>query len=271
MRFNKFAAFVSAASMAVLSAMPVMQANAAAPDLSDFIAEPVFEYFKASDVNGVVGVQLSDDLSAHVEITFDSPEGTAFPYYVTDIKSGGRMLFQIEGYSNTEDDYRSYHISIKLKGGIYNSSASEFVQDFTVPDGNDEPDSFVAVGYNFVVDDKLSTDDIEYLSTTKESGTYKNKKITGELNNYLVHLDGYIKGDVTGEGVVDGSDATLVLREFGAQLAGDETTLDPRQFAAADIDGNGTVDGSDATLILKYYGLISAGKEATWDDVIPKN
>ena len=104
MRYNKLTALIAAASMGAMSAMPVMQANAEAPALSDFVAEPVFEYFKASDVNGVVGVQLSDDLSAHVEITFDSPEGTAFPYYVTDIKSGGRMLFQIEGYSNTEDD-----------------------------------------------------------------------------------------------------------------------------------------------------------------------
>ncbi|HRR75894.1 MAG TPA: dockerin type I domain-containing protein [Ruminococcus sp.] len=271
MRSLKLTALVSAASMAVLSAIPAGAANAAMPDISSYFVKPTFEYFNEADVNGIVGLKLPKTVSAHVEVTFDSPEGLAFPYYTTDVKAGGIAAFQIEGYSNTKDDYRNYHINIQMTGGTYNTSASPFTEEFTVPDINDDPDSFVAVGYEFKLDDKISESDIEYTGTKQLTGTYKGKEVTADIKSYNLHLNGVIKGDVTGEGVVDGSDATLVLKEFGSQLAGNGTTLDARQLLAADVDGDGTVDGSDATLILKYFGLIAANQTPNWDDIIPKN
>lgn len=271
MRYNKFAALISAASMAVMSAMPVMQANAEAPDLSDFLAEPVFEYFNDADVNGAIGVLLPDTVSAHVEITFDSPEGLNFPYYVKDMKAGGGTLFQIEGYSNTEDDYRNYHISIEMYGGIFDIAAEPFIADFTVPDGNDDPDSFTAIAYNFLLDDEVGESEIEYIDSEFNEDSIKDKKVISEKKNYKLHLNGYLKGDINRDGIVDGTDATLVLNEFGTVMGDGESTFNGRQFAAGDIDGSGAIDGSDATLILKYFGMASAEQEPDWDDIIPKD
>ena len=69
----------------------------------------------------------------------------------------------------------------------------------------------------------------------------------------------YTLGDVNNDGIVDGSDATWVLREFGNILGGFGEKFTPEQFAAGDVDKNGVIDGSDATLILKFFG--EAGKD----------
>ncbi|MBR7122732.1 MAG: glycoside hydrolase family protein [Oscillospiraceae bacterium] len=77
----------------------------------------------------------------------------------------------------------------------------------------------------------------------------------------LVLLDGevvkqtvtvIIRGDVTGDGVIDGMDATALLQ----YSAGWEITLNP---AAADVNGDGNADGMDATALLQY----AAGWEIT--------
>lgn len=52
-------------------------------------------------------------------------------------------------------------------------------------------------------------------------------------------------GDVDGNGVVDGMDATLLLQ----YAAGWNVEIDE---VAGDADGNGVVDGMDATLLLQY-------------------
>ncbi|NLT10772.1 MAG: hypothetical protein GXY08_14970 [Ruminococcus sp.] len=70
---------------------------------------------------------------------------------------------------------------------------------------------------------------------------------------------GYDLGDVNNDGTVDGSDATIVLREFGNVLAGKGESFTPEQFKAGDVDLSGVIDGSDATLILKFIG--EAGKD----------
>lgn len=60
-------------------------------------------------------------------------------------------------------------------------------------------------------------------------------------------------GDVNLDGVVDGIDATLVLREYTLIISGDSETFSDSQKLAADVNGDKTVDGIDATLILRYY------------------
>jgi len=61
-------------------------------------------------------------------------------------------------------------------------------------------------------------------------------------------------GDVSGNGVVDATDAGLVLEYF----AGLTTEFaNPNALIAADVSGNGVIDATDAGLILEYFaGLI---------------
>lgn len=61
-----------------------------------------------------------------------------------------------------------------------------------------------------------------------------------------------IHGDVTGDGAIDGKDATLLLQH----AAGWDVPVNP---LAGDMDKNGEVDGKDATLLLQY----AAGWEVT--------
>ena len=62
----------------------------------------------------------------------------------------------------------------------------------------------------------------------------------------------FMWGDVDGNGVVDGLDATLILRFE----AGTIELSDLPKPQAADTDFNGDIDGLDATLVLRYEGGI---------------
>ncbi len=57
----------------------------------------------------------------------------------------------------------------------------------------------------------------------------------------------YELGDVTGDGVIDGEDATFI-QEFDAGLA----ALTPEQIAAGDVNFDGVTDVGDAVLVLRY-------------------
>lgn len=89
---------------------------------------------------------------------------------------------------------------------------------------------------------------------------YKTESIAGIIKvEEDPNAEKYALGDVNNDGTVDGSDATIVLREFGQVLAGKPAQFTDAQFAAGDVDKNGVIDGSDATLILKFFG--EAGKD----------
>ena len=63
----------------------------------------------------------------------------------------------------------------------------------------------------------------------------------------------YEKGDVNGDGSVDASDATMILRHYTLLLSEKDGCI-PEQFIEyADYDKSGTVDASDATLVLRVY------------------
>ncbi|NLT09848.1 MAG: hypothetical protein GXY08_10130 [Ruminococcus sp.] len=75
-----------------------------------------------------------------------------------------------------------------------------------------------------------------------------------------------LDGDIDFNGVVDGYDATLALREFGMIAGGFKTTLSGIQQECADTNKDGSVDGSDATNILRYYAMSSSGYEGSFED-----
>lgn len=79
-----------------------------------------------------------------------------------------------------------------------------------------------------------------------------------------------VSGDVTGDHVIDISDATAILQMY-AQTAVSSESLVPIQQTAntnADINGDGTVDISDATAVLTYYAQYAAGLNPSWEDIL---
>lgn len=72
--------------------------------------------------------------------------------------------------------------------------------------------------------------------------------------------------DVTIDGIINGSDATLTLSAYTIISSGSESPLTAAQKKAADVDKDGIITGSDATLILRYYTKISS---LTPDETVP--
>lgn len=210
--------------------------------------EPVFPYFNKNDINGSVGIELPEGLNARIDISFDSPEGDSEPYYTITAEGGSLHSFDIEGRTNTDDDYRIYNLTVTLS----DSSAAPFTDTFTVPDGNDEPDSFVELKYVFAVDDAVS--DNEWDMTEKDG-----------VKTVAYHLDAFMLGDVDGNGRVDSSDASRVLMEYSRLSTTGESTLTETQKKAADVNHDGAVNASDASRILVYYSVASTTGNPTWD------
>lgn len=78
-----------------------------------------------------------------------------------------------------------------------------------------------------------------------------NKKYTADTVNFP---------DIDGDGIVIGSDATLVLDAYTKLLAGEDPELTESQLRAADADMDGMITGSDASLVLRFYTAVSSGK-----------
>ena len=68
-----------------------------------------------------------------------------------------------------------------------------------------------------------------------------------------------ILGDVNGDGMVDSSDASLVLTEYALISTGGNGNFSESVKKLADFDKDGTIDSSDASLILAYYAHVSTG------------
>lgn len=77
-------------------------------------------------------------------------------------------------------------------------------------------------------------------------------------DNPIAVEDDYVPGDVTMDGIVTVSDATLVLIAYTNESSGKECDLTEAQKIAADIDGDGNITGADATTILRMATELSA-------------
>ena len=75
-------------------------------------------------------------------------------------------------------------------------------------------------------------------------------------------------GDVLPDGVIDSSDASLILAEYSAVSIGKKSTLTEEQAKAADVDRDGKIDSTDASFVLSYYSTVSTGREITIEELI---
>ncbi len=239
--------------MAVLSALALSAITILSP-IENVFAEnitPVYEDFNANDVNGKITVEIPEKASAEIKINFTSPEVTDEPYYSTEADGGNSCSFDIEGRDTTDDDYRNYTLSVAVTGGDYNDT-TVYTDTFTVPDGNDNPDSFMNMTYTFTIDDKSTGNKWDISSETKTQ------------KNIALHMNHYLKGDVNGDNLIDAVDATQIQQYYAKLSAGGEVTLNERQLLAADVNNDDLVDAVDATQIQQYYAKLSAVGTATW-------
>lgn len=245
--------FYKAIAAAAALTLAAAQISAVVSYADDNGSAPVYEFFNENDVNGCVTVSVPENSTAAVSITFDSPEVEDEPYYYADMLESGTYSFDIEGYDNTEEDYRIYTISVELSGGKYNISSKPYTDEFTIPDGNDTPDSFREIKYEFTIDDKQSLNDWDIESETESE------------KNISVHLDYVMIGDVDHSGKVDASDASFVLVEYSLLSTGGVSSWTEKEKLCGDVNGDSKIDSTDASAILVYYSINSTGGNASWN------
>lgn len=68
-------------------------------------------------------------------------------------------------------------------------------------------------------------------------------------------------GDVNDDGIVDSSDASLILAEYSIVSTGKKSFLHNELKSAADVNGDDMIDASDASVILEYYSYVLTGGE----------
>ena len=91
---------------------------------------------------------------------------------------------------------------------------------------------------------------------------------------YILHItaeaaEPTILGDVTGDNLVNASDAAQILIAAAEIGAGNAPTLSDAQQKMADVDGNGTINALDAAIVLQYAAAVGAGdKDAKIEDFI---
>lgn len=77
-----------------------------------------------------------------------------------------------------------------------------------------------------------------------------------------------ILGDVSPDGVINSSDASLILAEYSMISVGKESILTKEQAKAADVNRDGQIDSTDASWVLAHYSAISTGKNITIEELI---
>lgn len=66
-------------------------------------------------------------------------------------------------------------------------------------------------------------------------------------------------GEINSDGIIDASDASLILAEYAASSTNSLSLLNEAQKKAADVNNDGLIDASDASSVLAYYSYISTG------------
>ena len=74
-----------------------------------------------------------------------------------------------------------------------------------------------------------------------------------------------ITGDLNGDGILDASDASILLMRYAQYSIGAATPTE-EDLALSDINKDGMIDAIDASWLLAYYAAVSTGKEMRFED-----
>lgn len=206
--------------------------------------------------SGKVYIHMQNKGSLHVTVDKTEPEGI-FRYYNKYItsqaqKNDSTYLMDLSccEYLVDSGEYASYY-TVNLSSAMDKKAA--YSQDIVIKDPGFE--DINSSEYHFYIT----------MTSSDESG-YKIDHSNEYISNDVLICEQYIelsylnKGDVTGDGKLDISDATAALTIYAKQAAAlDTSEFSEAQKKTADMDDDGIVDISDATAILTVYSKSVAG------------
>ena len=216
-------------------------------NIEDSLVQPgeLFVTASSSGNNLYAGNMFSVDF----QLPADAASGDIYPIGIVYKQEGERNDLFLDA-----DNTRAgrLHMAYVFSQGIENGYIKLY------PDGNSITTTTTAKPVTTTTTTKKITTTTTTTKRAAATTTTTSKPVTTTTTTQPEPV-GYDLGDVNNDDTVDGSDATIVLGEFGNVLAGKGAKFNDKEFAAGDVDRNGTIDGSDATLILKFFG--EAGKD----------
>jgi hypothetical protein len=191
-------------------------------------------------------------------ISNNAPTGTANPFTVNKNKLSvnGKLLTVDETKIDNITIVRPLvSISIGSDATVLKGLTKQLTVTYNPADTTDSK-SVIWSGNN----DSIATVDSTGLITAKSAGTVViSANCNGKVGKCSITIVDRLLGDVNGDGYVNATDATLVLRSFVGNLI-----LTSEQSAVADVNKDGYINATDATYILRYY----VGGYTSFDDLI---
>ncbi|MBR3761096.1 MAG: hypothetical protein IKK47_08950 [Ruminococcus sp.] len=147
-------------------------------------------------------------------------------------------------------------------------------------------DDYPLAGFSATVDSKTPAERYEVEFMSGESGaqceilykygknnpSFKEFFPTGEYAKPMnINISDRMLGDIDNNGIITGSDATMILAAYTNISSSGDSKLTKEQEIAADIDADGIITGSDATLLLRYYTALSSGEKLSVYDYFLEN
>lgn len=254
--------FTSFLAAAIFAGTSIFNAYA-----EQIFVDPNYNIYE-QDVAGELRLTLDTDLTATVKIvkTF---HGGSYALYDKTISATDdeetQFIFKLEDTDDGDDKViASYEISILVPEYTNSSRGLTYtLDDIRLLN----PAYYLNGAVKYAIYDwtlHFTEEEIEEPLVEIEAPTYDDSNVTYK-QAITFYVRKALKGDVDGNGVVDGSDAAMVLNHYARISTSKPGCIPDSMFDIADVDRNKVIDAVDASKILKYYGLVMTGKTPDWD------
>lgn len=279
--FRKMVSMISAMVLTVSCSISVIKnvdtssvtANAAGEsEYTDLIEEMAVKFNEAREELGLEPLYIVPYLNEISEVRAEEqpikyahyrPDGTFFDTVidvnVVDYKIAGEILAR--GSSDVDAIFEAWKESPKHWANITKPGATHVGIALTYDPDSDGKWYWAAI-FVGMWEDSAPLDG----QRIPETNTY-NEKNSFNLENPDTQNNSFLLGDVSMDGIITVSDATLVLSAYTKISSGLECDLTEAQFAAADVNGDGIITGSDATMLLNYATKLSSGYTPDWNNL----
>lgn len=243
MNLRQTAAAILTAIVMVISSVPHKASAATAPNTANYVDQVVMLVNLEREAAGLKPLQASPTLHAC---------------------AGQRASELTQSFSHSRPDGSSF--STVLTGISWRRCGENAAQGLSTP-------ASVMDGWMFSEGHRANIlkEDYEYIGV---GVVYENNKFswiqifTAGSNLTDAYLPTVRIGDVSGDSIIDSSDAAQILIAAAHLGAGQSSGLDKLQSKAADVNGDGVIDAYDASLILVYSAIRGVGNDVTLDEVI---
>ncbi len=254
---------VITAAMAVCAVFscPVQTASAASYIVESFDNTKEIEclVYQPYDDAGRLVISMNEDMRTFVTVKQLSEEKEYFLFYDAEMNAG-------ETTYTMPLEAGTYEITIGVPYAKNSTKIIEHTETITIenPDFNLDLQSTM---YHYTL---WRTENV--LEAPLLLDDYSEDDAEGNISVYRAfefQQVSSVKGDINADGIVDITDASVVLSVYARRAAGisvDEYTQE--ELALGDVDGNEFVDISDTSFILTYYARRAAGIETTWESVV---